>query len=50
MSDLGIYENTDQLDHDVEQLLTSVLGDIRARGVDHADAVRAVRRVAKALS
>lgn len=50
MTDLGTYENTDQLDHDVEQLLTTVLGDLRARGVDHAVAVRAVRRVAKGLS
>lgn len=50
MTDLGIYENTDQLDHDVDQLLATVLGDLRARGVDHEAAVRAVRRVAKGLS
>lgn len=50
MTDLVIYENVDQLDHDVDQLLTTVLGDLRARGVDHEIVVHAVRRVAKGLS
>ncbi len=44
------YEpTTAELDHDVEQLLTAVLGDIRARGVEHEVALRALRRVAREL-
>lgn len=47
MSGLGKYDEPGQLDHDVEMLLDSLVGDLVARDVDYEVAWRAVRRVAR---
>ncbi|NUL43864.1 hypothetical protein F7P69_01430 [Cellulosimicrobium funkei] len=47
MGDLGIYRDTSQLDHDVEDLLwENVAHELTNRGVDHDTAIEVIRRVA----
>lgn len=47
MNLFGFYEDKEQLDHDVEQLLNELAVTIQSRGVDHQNAWWAIRRVAK---
>lgn len=42
--DLGIYEDTSQLDHDVDLRLGELISTMEANGVDRAAILAALRR------
>jgi hypothetical protein len=44
---LGIYENTAELDHDVEALLENLIAELSSRGVMRVAALAAIRRTVK---
>lgn len=49
-TDLGLYADRGQLDHDVEQLLGDLLHELDARGVDRTTARASLRRVLPRLA